>query len=263
MKSISGNSYSKKSVIQKFWIAFPRLDPFMLLFVLFLLIGNKQLRAQALSYVDPASAYQRVLLEKGDAVTYQQVGTYKVTGSPYLYGEKLNGAVYAGKESGANISLSYNTYKQELDIYVNGSDFAIIKPALLVDSFLIIKPADSKYLKDNIQFYSSQLLDPSMKPCFFQLVAPGKRFKLLKAYASNLDYVSTNYIQSDLRQFSLDYQYYFFDANTQKLIKLKLNRKKIVDAFKAYRDVSDLIRDDFGAQPEENLKEIIEVLNKK
>ena len=217
--------------------------------------------AQAMSYTDPAAAYQRVLLEKGDGGTYQQIGNFKVTGSPYLYGEKLKGAVYAGKESGSNISLSYNTYKQELDIYQNESSFAIIKPATEIDSFIIIKPSDSKYMRENLQFYSSRLLDPSMKACFFQLVASGNKLKLLKAYVSNLDYVSTNYIQSELRQFSLDYQYYFYDANTQKLIKLKLNKKKIVDAFKPYRDVSDLIRDNFGAQPEENLKDIIRTIN--
>ena len=227
----------------------------------FLCLLNLTALSQAMSYTDPAAAYQRVLLEKSGAGTYQQIGNFKVTGSPYLYGEKLKGAVYAGKESGSNITLSYNTFKQELDIYQNESPFAIIKPATEVDSFILIKPSESKYLRENLQFYSSRLLDPSMKACFFQMVAPGNRLKLLKAYVSNLDYVSTNYIQSELRQFSLDYQYYFFDAQTLKLTKLKLNKKKIVDAFKSYRDVSDLIHDNFGAQPEENLKDIIRAIN--
>jgi hypothetical protein len=231
-------------------------------FLFFIFCSFCDANGQALSYVDPASAYQRVLLEKGDGGTYQQIGTFKVTGTSYLFGEKLKGAVFAGKESGSNISLSYNTYTQELDIYTNGSSFAILKPAIQVDSFLMQKPADSKYMKEDLFFYGSHILDPSLKPCFLQVLLPGKRFSLLKAYNSGLDIVTTNYIQSDLRQFSLEVNYYFYDAEKQTLQKIKMSRRKVAEAFKAYMDVSDLVRDDFGSRPEENLKEIIGVLNK-
>lgn len=225
------------------------------------IVFSHQLFAQALSYVDPASAYLRVMLEKGEGGTYQQIGAYKVTGTSYLFGEKLRGAVFAGKESGSNIAISYNTFTQELDIYLNGSSLAIIKPAALVDSFVLLKPEESKYIRENLFFYGSHILDSKLKPCFLQVIAPGKRFSLLKAYNSTLDFVSTNYVQSDLRQFSLEYTYFYYDSKIQKLNKLKLNKKKIIEAFKDVKDVSTMLRDDFSSQPEENLKAIIAALN--
>ena len=223
------------------------------------LLGN----SQAMSYSDPAAAYLRVVLEKGEGGTYQNIGNFKVTGTSYLYGEKLNGSVFAGNESGSNLTLSYNTYNQQLDIYPNGSSFAIIKPASLVDSFILMKSDQSGYIKENLLFYSSRFFKTDIKPCFFQVVQSGSRFCLYKAYSSSLDIVSTNYIQSDLRQFTLDVTYYYYDATTQKLKKLKTGKGKLMDEFKSIMDISSFLDDNYNSHQEESLRQIFNALNQK
>ena len=103
-----------------------------------------------------------------------------------------------------------------------------------------------------------------MQDCFLLLVQNGDRFKLLKSYKATLDYVSTNYIQSELRQFTLEYTYYYYDAQTKELKKIKLSKKKITDEFKPIMDVSSYLEDDlFNSYPEKAMQLIFAELNKK
>ncbi len=218
---------------------------------------------QALSYTDPAAGYLKIMLEKGSQGTYQQIGNFKVIGTCYLFGERLNGSAYSDKEKSENVGLSYNMYKQQVDIYPNQSNFAIVKPAEEVDSFVVFKSA-SQYIKEDLCFYSSKLLDDQLPDCFLLLVQNGPRYKLYKSYKATLDYVSTNYIQSELRQFSIDYTYYYYDAKNKALKKIKLSKKKIVDEFASLMDVSEILdHQSISTNPEQALKAIIEQLNKK
>ncbi len=222
-----------------------------------------QAHSQALSYTDPAAGYLKVMLEKGSVGTYQQIGNFKVIGTSYLFGERLNGSAYSDKEKSENVGLSYNMYKQQVDIYPNQSNFAIIKPADEIDSFVIFNAA-SQFIKEDLWFYSSRFYDSELPDCFLLLVQNGRRFKLFKSYKATLDYVSTNYIQSELRQFSIDYAYYYYDSKNKGLKKIKLTKKKITDEFSSTMDVAEILdRYNVNTNPEQALKAIFEQLNKK
>ena len=219
--------------------------------------------SQALSYSDPAAAYLKVMLDKSEGGTYQQIGNFKVIGTSYLYGEKLKGSAYAGNEKSENTFLSYNMYNQQLDIYLNDSKTAISKPANQVDSFTIDK-SSSQFINAELLFYSSRLLESNIKSCFLQVVYKGDNFSLFKAYSSTLDYVSTNYIQSELRQFTIEYNYYYYNKATKTLKKLKLSKRKIIEEFSPFFDASSFLNDDdFNNNPENSLKLIFNKLNQK
>src|SRR4051794_28622105 len=78
--------------------------------------------AQALSYTDPATAYARILMEKSGEGSYRQISNYKVTGSPYLFEEKLSGNIYTPTEKALNVQLSYDTYYQVVEIYQGNNE---------------------------------------------------------------------------------------------------------------------------------------------
>lgn len=234
---------------------------FLFFFAVLISINNSN--AQALSYTDPAAGYLKLMLEKGDEGSYQLIGNFKVIGTSYLFGEKNNGSAYAGKDKSENIKLGYNTYNQKIDISLDGAGTNFIKSPSEIDSFILNK-SGSQYIKEDLLFYSSKIVQPSFKDCFLQVIYHGDRFSLYKAYTSALDYVSTNYIQSELRQFTLEYVYYYFDAETKELKKIKLSRKKIADEFDKIINVSSYLNDElFDAQPEKAMQIMFEALNRK
>ena len=215
---------------------------------------------QAASYTDPAIAYQRVMIEKGQEGTYQQIGNFKVTGTSYLFGEKLNGGVFTPNERSGNVKIGYNTYTQSLDVYLDETR-SLAKTAVDVDSF-IIYGGQGDYLKKDLLFYSAKIINPSIKSSFYQVLSNGNRFNLYKSYNSVLDIVSTNYIQSELRQFSMQYDFWFLDKKTNQFKKIKASRKKIVDEFKDIMDVSPFTdNDELNSNPETALQKIFTVLN--
>lgn len=222
---------------------------------------NSHLFAQASSYVDPAAAYLKVMLEKGSEGTYQQIGNFKVIGTSYLYGEKLAGSVFTKTEKSDNTNLSYNTYNQQLDIYLESIGQTISKTALEVDSFTIFS-GKSEFLKNNLLFYSYRHVSPNSKAGFYQVLGTGARYNLYKSYSASLDIVSTNYIQSDLRQFTLEYNFYYLDNKTKEFKKLKLSKKKILDDFKSVLDLTPFLdNNEINNNPELALKKLFSVLN--
>jgi hypothetical protein len=230
-----------------------------LFFFLFLCPGTAF--SQISSYSDPASAYMRILLEKSGEGSYQRIGTFKVIGTPYLYGPKLNGNVYTATERGKNIQLSFNTYNQQLEIYQNGQNNPLIKTAMEVDSFQVLSNAD---IKDDMLFVSSNIVDLNAKKCFFVEVYKGNRFSLYKLYKSELGYVSTNYVQSELRQFDLNYEYYYKDTAKAGIKKMKINSKYLKGEFKDISDISAYVNaDEFTTNTEYQLKKIFAALNTK
>lgn len=219
--------------------------------------------AQASSYSDPAAAYLKVILEKGSDGTYQQIANFKVIGTSNLYGEKLPASIYTKSEISENINLSYNTYNQQVDVYLNESDNIISKYASEVDSFIIYH-SNSSYYKDDLLFYSSKLVSPSAKDGFYQVLIIGPKFNLYKYYSANLDIVSSNYIQSDLRQFNLEYNYYFLKNSTNEFKKIKPSRKKVIEEFSNIVDLSSSIDyEEMNNNPEIALKKVFNILNNK
>lgn len=232
---------------------------FILILTIFFLSHDAS--AQAFSYTDPAAAYQRLLLETNDKSVYRQIGTYKVIGTPYLFGPKLKGDFHTKDQHALATELSYNTYSQEVEAYNPGQELPITFKPIEIDSFTLYSSLKVG-IDEDLVFLNSRLLDPAAKPFFLQLVAPGVRYALFKAYKSELGYVSTNYVQSDLRQFDLVYDYYYIDATKKGYKKLKLTPNALQKEFKGITDISPFTNsEDFVRFPEKQLKKIFAALN--
>ena len=216
--------------------------------------------SQAASYTDPAAAYMRVMFEKGSEGSYQQISNFKVIGTSFLYGEKLPGSIYTKSEKSEHTNLSYNTYNQQVDVYLNATNQIISKKTSEVDSFIIYN-SNSDFYKEDLLFYTSKLVSPLAKDLFYQVLLIGPKYNLYKNFSANLDIVSTNYIQSELRQFNLEYNYYYLNNSTNEFKKIKLSRKKIIEDFSKTIDLSPSIDfDEINNNTEIALKKIFNIL---
>ena len=163
--------------------------------------------AQAAAFVDPAQAFNKMQLEKKEGSSYERIGPYKVKGTPYLYGGGQVASVFAkGFSIKDVIKVNYNTYNQQLELVFNKETAAEIKNNAEVDSFLI-KVSMTDY-KADLKFFSVKLFS-SKDNFFLQEVYKGTKYSLFKRYKSDLGYVSTNYVQSDLREYDLIFDYYY------------------------------------------------------
>ena len=217
--------------------------------------------SQQASYVDPAAAYLRLLLEKGQEATVQQIGAFKVRGTSYLFGEKLSGNAYQGAEMALNVPVSYNTYNQQVEIYQDNQVKPIVLTPAELDSFKLLSSDKTSFTED-LFFVSSKKVDSNAKKFFLQEISAGKRFSLYKAYKSELAFASDNYIQADLREFTLVYDYYYNDVTKPGLKKLKVNATNMKKEFKDVADISIFANsDEFVINPEKALKKIFAQLN--
>jgi hypothetical protein len=216
--------------------------------------------AQQGSYFDPAQAYNRLLIEKGNG-TYRQISNFKVTGTSFLYGEQNKGNIYAPNEAASDIPLTYDTYTQHVDFYPKGSRTALTKEPGSLDSFVIKKKPEA-LLENDISFVYGSLLGSKDK-AYFQAVARGSKVNLYKKYTSELGIVSTNYIQSELRQFNINVDYYYTDSTGKGIKKLKVNAKSIAKEFAFIKDISSSIDADLlVSEKEQELVKIFGELNK-
>jgi hypothetical protein len=207
------------------------------LFILFLLCSSGFLKAQSLSYTDPAAAYNRLILEKNSGI-YVQVGTYKVQGTKYLYGGKLETDVYIKTRLLAEqVLASYDTYAKNLDVFAVNTDNKINFDN--VDSFISNTKTGEK-----LKFVAATYVDPSKKG-FFQVVTSNSNVILYKYYDSQLTIPTNNYVDASLREFGLEYNYYFYDTKLKNLKKMnntnykyvtKLLKNNITEAYIANRE---------------------------
>jgi hypothetical protein len=216
--------------------------------------------SQQLSYFDAAQAYNRILLENGSG-TYQRINAYRVRGTQYLFGEKHNADLYAKGETGTGIKLSYNTYNQEIEFYgPSNPNKALIKSAEEIDSFRI-KANAALNLAAPITFVNGKYLSASANQ-FYQQVHIGNKYSLYKKYKSVLGIVTTNYIDADVRQFDLEYEYHYFDHERKELKKLKLNQAAVKKEFKSVAGIDGILENyPLAVNPEVALGLIFQSLN--
>ncbi len=102
----------------------------------------------------------------------------------------------------------------------------------------------------------------SADKCYYEEIYTGKRFSVYKRYKSDLGYVSSNYIQSELRQFDLGYEYFYTDTESKVVKKLKPNAGSVIKEFKNIKDLSPVADNDaFTVNPEDALRKIFNYLN--
>ncbi|MEK7225423.1 MAG: hypothetical protein AAB221_07050 [Bacteroidota bacterium] len=202
------------------------------------------------AWTDPALNHNKLLQDQTRDGTYKLIGTYKVIGSSYLFGEHNKGDMFATEAKAYNIFVSYNTYNQEVEFYsTSNPDKPLVKETGTVDSFIIQQNA-GQGIVGSMKFIYGAALGVKDK-YYFQEICKGQRFSLYKRYKSDLGYSSTNLAQTELRQFDLQIEYYYVDAESKGIKKLKPNAASVIKEFKEIKDLSSEITvDDFSANPE-------------
>ncbi len=213
-------------------------------------------------WTDPALNHNKLIQQQtGDGV-YKLIGSYKVVGTQFLFGEHHKGDLFSTQAKAYNIFVSYNTYNQEVEFYsTSNPDKPLVKEPGEVDSFVIQQNIELG-IANNLKFIYGTHLGTDDK-YFFQQVYAGNRFSLYKRYKSELGYVSTNYVQSELRQFDLIFEYYYTDTNKKGIKKLKSNASSVIKEFKEVKDLSGVVTvEDFDTNREAALQKVFEYLNK-
>lgn len=229
------------------------------IFCTFFLI-NKDVLAQS-GYMDNALNYNRLIREKtGDGV-YKLIGNFRVIGTSYLYGEKNKGNLFSPEAKAYNIYLSYNTYNQEVEFYSSANpEKPLVKEPGTVDSFIINDNIELGINKP-IKFVYATHIGATDK-FFYQEIVGGKRFSLYKRYKSELGYVSANYIQSELRQFDLVYDYFYTDNTRPGVKRIKANAGNVTKEFKDVKDLSSIAdSNEFTVNPEEAFRKVFDTIN--
>jgi hypothetical protein len=212
-------------------------------------------------YHDAALSRNKLLREQQGEGVYKLIGPYKVTGTSYLFGERHNGNVFTPSEKAYNININYNTYNQEVEFYSTSNPATpLIKEPGEVDSF-ILKSDIAAGISNDIRFVYGPLAGSSEK-AYFQVIAQGPKYSLYKRYKSELGIVSTNYIQSELRQFDMTVDYFYYDVANKKFKKLKWNINSIIKEFKSVKDITPVADSKaFEINPEAIAQNIFAELN--
>lgn len=211
---------------------------------------------QARSFTDPAQMYNRLLLQKTNSIS--RIGNYRVQGTPFLFGGKLAGTLFVHTVNPASVLIGYNTHKQTVE-YAQSLNDDYLKPTLEVDSFILNKNPSLK-LEDDLKFINGSIINGPKKG-FYQEVCGGDKYVLYKFYSSVLGIVSTNYIEADLRQFNLDYEYYYLERGIKKVREVKQNLGFVKKEFNNAEANSAVTNEDFKYSPELALIKVFGVLN--
>lgn len=223
----------------------------------FLLLVICQVSVMAQSSTDAALAYNKYLV-LNERNTYTIVGAFKVIGSPYLLGKMHPGDIYSKSESGSGLYLSYNIYNQEVEFSANREQTSLTKEAGTIDSFMIKRDS---LVKEDSKFIYGSLIGANDKS-YYQVISTGQAYNLYKKYRAELGIVSSNYIQAELRQFDLQYDYYYLDVKSKNLKKLKTNPNALKKEFSQHKDISSVIGQNQGnLNSDAGLKKIFEFLN--
>ena len=160
--------------------------------------------AQAISFTDPAMAYNKLLLDSKDQSGYTRISNYKVIGTKYLYGGGQKATIYVKGERPVDATTNYDTYEQKLDFLLSENAPSLTNFAKNIDSFTL--KVKTTFLSGTLKFYNASVFGGDNN-FFVQQVTNGGRFVLYKKYHSELAVVSTNYVDADLRQFDLNTDY--------------------------------------------------------
>ena len=88
--------------------------------------------------MDNALNYNKLIQNSTEEGVYKMIGSFRVIGTSYLFGNRNKGDLFTTESKAYNISLGYNTYNQELEFYsTSNPDNALIKEPGTVDSFII------------------------------------------------------------------------------------------------------------------------------
>ena len=212
-------------------------------------------------WTDPALNHNKLLQQQTSDGVYKLIGPYKVIGSSYLFGEHHQADMYATEAKALNIYISYNTYNQEVEFYsTSNPDKPLVKETGTVDSFTIHRNNELG-ITSPLKFVYGSILGTKDK-YYYQEICKGERFSVYKRYKSDLGYSSTNIAQSELRQFDLQYEYYYTDTQHKSIKKIKANAASVIKEFKETKNLgAEITNEEFTANPETAFCKVVGSLN--
>jgi hypothetical protein len=236
-----------------------KITSVIILFVI--LISLFKSNAQGIAYIDPAKAYNKMMLDKnGEGANIERVGNFKVKGTSLYFGGSLKGTVFTKERAFPDVLISYNSYNQFVDIYDNSNTPIATKKFNELDSFKV--KINTSEFNTNSTFISSLVLQ-SNDNCFFQVLSLGNKYSLYKKYHTDLGIVTENQFQADLRQFDLLTDYYYSESGVKGIKKIKLTNNGIIKEFKLIKDVSKIVEEgSLIFNPEGLLLNVFEEINK-
>ena len=234
----------------------------VIVFIVCLFSLSQNVNAQQASYFDAAQAYGRIILESNPA-SVTRVDQYKVVGSPFLYGPRMVGNLFAKGETAFNIRLSYDTYHQMVEFYTSANPATpLIKDPGAIDSFSFASNTDVGLLH-SLKFISGQALGKKDDLNFYQVMYEGEKVTLYKKYFTTLGIVSTNILQADLRQFELQFEY-AYKIRDGELKRLKPVYFQVSKELKPIIDIREIVEpQSYSANPDLALLKIFAAIDKK
>lgn len=214
-------------------------------------------------WVDPVLNHNRLLREQTGEGMFKMIGPYRVIGTSYLFGERNKGNIYSNEATAVNIQVGYNTYSQEVEfISPSNPGMPLIKSPGEVDSFVFLANQTVGFSSDMRFVYGKHL--GSSEKAYFQELSTGPQAGIYKRYKADVAYVSSNYVQSELRQFELLYDYFVFNPATRSLKKVKNSYNSLQKELNAISDVSAVFTSAaFSENPDLALKNAITLINQK
>jgi hypothetical protein len=214
------------------------------------------LSAQSIN-LDAAQRFNQAWINKS-MNTYTIVGGFRVVGTPYLFGEKLEGKVWAKEgQSTEQTFVSYNTLKQEVEVYMPGYTKPISKDVQTVDSFQLSVKQDGAPMV--LLFVNSKHAGYGEKT-FLQKIVSGKN-RLFKQYRTELSNLTDNLAQRDVRQFDLTATYLYADEKNV-FTKLKVNPRALGKEFSEVANINTIVTtESLSNNTELVLKQIFAHLN--
>jgi hypothetical protein len=238
---------------------------FLFVFIVWLWAGPLSAQSGIITptvgWVDPVLNHNRLLREQTGEGVYKLIGPYRVIGSSYLFGERNKGNIFSAEATAVNIQIGYNTYNQEVE-FISSSNPGkpLIKSPGEVDSFMFLANK-SLGAESDLRFIYGKHLGSSDKS-YFQVLATGPKVGIYKRYKSDVGYVSSNYVQSELRQFDMLVDYFIFNPNTQSLKKVKNSFNSLQKELNAVRDVSSIFTSAaFSENPDRTLTQAVSFIN--
>lgn len=230
--------------------------------ILFIVLYSVILNAQQASYFDAAQAYGRLVLETNPA-NVTRIDHYKVVGSPFLFGPRMTGNLFAKGEAAFNIKLSYDTYHQQVEFYTSANPTTpLIKDPGAIDSFSFASNTEVGLLH-GLKFISGKALGKKDDLNFYQLMYEGENITLYKKYFSTLGIVTTNILQSDLKQFELQFEY-AYKIKDGELKRLKRVYYQVSKELKPIIDIREIVEpQSYSANPDLALLKIFAAIDKK
>ncbi len=197
------------------------------------------------------SISQSVVNKNNAANTYQNVGSFRVSGSQYYKYIALPGKVYKAGNIISYDKVMYDTYMQQL-MFKTPVDNGLLYDANLVDSFIISKNFEEKIVED-MHFISGELIDGKQKGFYQKIVSNGKQ-TLYKAIKTTIELPTDSYAKKDFREFVEASSYYYSDNTTAvtSFKKIKLSKNWLRSNFITHTNAINFLENNQLTENEDN-----------